>query len=308
MFSLVKARWVFVYGALLLSLANGVYGEGTYQRTKDGKTVVWNNSPRPHEAARWSGDRDADEYGKGHGTLTWYTAREVIVTGSNIPSAKYTPIVRYSGNMIRGKLEGPVVSVDANGETFHCTFVGGRRVGKWVAGPAPGPSRTGISDQRGNEHVPRAELIEVPAEGPTQKSEIREPATAGKLRSELTDQEASKHDSGPAVTEKPGPASDSLRLLTAPPSSLRVNLVAEPSPGLSRLAEAEVIALADAEARMQGYELGEYQRPQAHYTAADDTWSVFYDQKFVDGMGEVGKHFSVSVEDKTKKTSIIAGR
>jgi hypothetical protein len=51
--------------------------------------------------------------------------------------------------------------------------------------------------------------------------------------------------------------------------------------------------------------LGEYQRSQPHYTAADGTWSVSYDQKFV---GETGKHFSVSVEDKTKKASGVTGR
>jgi len=73
------------------------------------------------------------------------------------------------------------------------------------------------------------------------------------------------------------------------------------------LTQAEVIDLADAEARTQGYDLGEYQRPQARYTAAGDTWSIVYDQKRnANGMGEVGKHFSVSVEDNTKKISIAA--
>ena len=75
-----------------------------------------------------------------------------------------------------------------------------------------------------------------------------------------------------------------------------------------RLTEAQVIRLADAEARAQGYNLDEYRRPQPQYTA--ETWSVSYDSKSVDanGMGGVGKHFSVSVEDKTKKASIVAGK
>jgi hypothetical protein len=54
--------------------------------------------------------------------------------------------------------------------------------------------------------------------------------------------------------------------------------------------------------------LGEYQRPQAHYTATEGTWSVSYAQKYVDGMGEVGTPFSVTVEDKTKKISIVPDR
>jgi hypothetical protein len=74
-------------------------------------------------------------------------------------------------------------------------------------------------------------------------------------------------------------------------------------PAHPRLTRAEVIQLADLEARMQGYPLGEYQRPQVHYTTADDKWSVSYDQKSADGV--LGKHFSVSVEDKTKKTFMV---
>jgi hypothetical protein len=75
---------------------------------------------------------------------------------------------------------------------------------------------------------------------------------------------------------------------------------ASSSPAHPRLTTAEVIQLADLEARRQGYALGEYQRPQVHYTTADDEWSISYDQKSADGI--LGKHFSVSVEDKTKKT------
>ena len=78
----------------------------------------------------------------------------------------------------------------------------------------------------------------------------------------------------------------------------------------ARLTKAEVIRLADAEARRQGYDLREYQRPQAHYNyvRADDTWFVSYDQIYINGMGEVGKHFMVTVEDKTKKIYFGHGR
>jgi hypothetical protein len=74
-----------------------------------------------------------------------------------------------------------------------------------------------------------------------------------------------------------------------------------------RLTTAEVIGLADANARTQGYNLDEYQRPQVNYVPADDIWSVVY-QKSIESMGEIGKHFSVNVEDKTKKTSIVTDR
>ena len=78
----------------------------------------------------------------------------------------------------------------------------------------------------------------------------------------------------------------------------------------ARLTAAQVIELADVEARGQGYELGDYQHPQARYTPVDDMWSVFYDQKSVDSnaMGEIADPFTVSVEDKTKKASIVPQR
>lgn len=300
---LVNARCLFAYGALLL-LANGAYAGGTYQRTKDGKTFVWNNHPRRGDAATWSGDRDASRYARGYGTLTWYTVERVIVTGSNLPSPKYSATGRYSGKMRRGKLDGPVVNVDANGKTFHGTFMNGRKTSNWAAGPAPSPG------QRRNEPPNRDAVAEAPAEGPS----------VGQ-RPEITDRPTNQPLSGLAV---PGTRTtdDSLRSLTSPPSTLRANLVGDASPQASipstalssparpRLTPAEVIELADAEAGAQGHNLGEYQRPQANYTAAKDTWSVSYDQKYVDanGMAENGKHFSVSVEDKTKKTSIVAGR
>jgi len=311
-------RSLIVCTALLL-FGNGAYGDGIYQPTKDGTVLVWNNDPKPKDAATWSGKRDRDGYATGYGTLIWYRVAQKILTGSSIPVPKYIPVSRYSGNMVQGKLDGPVATVDRLGRTFHATFTEGSKNSDWAAGPAPRP------DQQRNEIVPRAELVEAPAEGPSriQKSEL-----SGQ-RSEITDGQATQqHVAKPAVTETPNPAIDSLRSLTGPTSSLRMNAGAEPpsreataSEGASlqgftssavasappRLTTAEVIGLADANARTQGYDLGEYQRPQVNYVPADDIWSVVY-QKFIKSTGEIGEHFSVKVEDKTKKTSIVTGR
>ncbi len=295
---LVKARRVLVYGALLLFL-NGAHA-GTYQRTKDGKTLIWNNYPRRGDAATWSGRQDTHGYATGYGTLTWYTKDRAIATGSIIPSRRHSVTGRYSGKMVRGKLEGAVVNVDANGKTFHGTFAGGKKTRDWAVGPASRPAsprdesvqlanRTDIN----NEAPDRDAAVEAPAEGP----------------------------SGTAQTGTPT-GDNSLRSLTSPPSSLRANLTSDasrqasiPSADLSSpdrplLAPAEVLDLADAEARGQGYDLHEYQRSEARYTAADDVWSVSYDQNYVDanGMAGAGKHFSVSVGDKTKKASLAAWR
>jgi hypothetical protein len=103
---------------------------------------------------------------------------------------------------------------------------------------------------------------------------------------------------------------DSLRSLIGPPPSIRVNApppqapIPAPSlppvelPEVATLSVAEVIGLADAEARTQGYDLGEYELPQVSaYDAKNDTWSVAYKQK-----GKANGRFTVSVIDKTRKT------
>ncbi len=88
------------------------------------------------------------------------------MTGSNIPSSKgrtvgAVVINRYSGKMVRGRFDGPVVNVDASGKMFHGTFVKGTKANDWVAGPLP---RT---DQQLNERVSKGGVnAEPPAEGP----------------------------------------------------------------------------------------------------------------------------------------------
>jgi hypothetical protein len=157
----VTARCLFVCTTLLL-FADGAYGGGAYQHTRDRRTLVWNNYPRRGDEPTWSGDRDSNGFATGYGTLTWYKVQRAIVTGSNIPSkARDAVVSRYSGKMVRGKLDGLVTNVDANGKVFHGTFVNGTKADDWVAGPLP---RT---DQQLNERVSKGtRTVEPPAEGP----------------------------------------------------------------------------------------------------------------------------------------------
>jgi len=110
-------------------LAQSLYG-GIYQRTKDGKTIVWNNYPAPNDQATWSGKRDANGYATGPGTLTWYTSQKAFTTGSMLP-AKGPPavITRLTGTMVKGKLNGPVINLDSEGKTFRLTYVNGVKAG-----------------------------------------------------------------------------------------------------------------------------------------------------------------------------------
>ena len=137
---------------MLLLLASGVYGGGIYQHTRDQRALIWNSLPRPDEEAAWSGGQDSKRYATGYGTLTWYRVQRAIGTGSHIlpstgPAGSAIVINRYSGKMVLGKFDGPVVNVDANGKMFHSTFANGIKVTDWVAGPLP------PTDQRLNEPV-----------------------------------------------------------------------------------------------------------------------------------------------------------
>jgi hypothetical protein len=116
-------------------------------------------------------------------------------------------LTRYSGKMVRGKLDGPVVNVDANGKTFRGTFVNGTKAGDWGTGPAPVP------DQRRTGSDSAGAAVEAPAEGPA-------PAPAQRLKEPVSD--------GAAVTAS-AEDSDFLQAVT-PPSRLLTPTVAAASP------------------------------------------------------------------------------
>ena len=263
--SAVSGRFLLVSGALLV-FANVALGEGTYQRTRNGKTFVWNNHPKFGDEATWLGGRDRERYARGFGTLTWYTKESRF--------ARPTLYARYWGNMVRGKFDGPV-NAHSKRKTLHAIFADGARTTRWAAGPAP--SRAGVQQRAA---IARQYIgPEPPAQGPSRWPE-------------------------------PG-IDDSLQLLVWPPRSLRMRSAgtkSAPPFANARLTKEEVVDVADTVARAHGYDLTEYERPEPQYDSADQTWSLSYDQKPVDGTAEIGKHFSVAVGDKTKRTVLVAGK
>ena len=202
----MKGRLFFAWVAVLL-LANTADARGRYQRTEDGGTLIWSDYPKSKYEATWSGERDANGYASGDGTLTWYRVDRNFIVGSILPNGKRTIVARYSGKMTAGKLQGDVVSTGPDDKIFHAVFVDGSRAGAWSAGPAPSPA------PKRNERVRRAELVEAPAEAPRR-----------------TPDQAPKQDvHGSTRVETPTQAQDSLRSLTLPPSSLRMGIVGETS-------------------------------------------------------------------------------
>ena len=215
----MTGRLLFVCVTLLV-LVDVARGEGTYQRTRNGRTLVWNNDPKPGDEATWSGGRDPEGYARGFGTLTWYTKE----TGSAEPAL----YARYWGNMIGGKFNGSV-NVHSKKKTHYAIFDDGARVTRWSTGTAPlGASakwRVAIARQRINPEPSFAEPSgavepEAPAEAPASaEDELRRggPSRAGGSSSTSNESiQALRGERRPAID-----IDDSLRLLVWPPRSLR---------------------------------------------------------------------------------------
>ena len=227
----MNIRSLFVCSALLL-FASVAYGAGSYQRTRDGKTLVWNDSPKRGEEATWSGKRDKNGFAAGSGTLTWYKVEPTIVTGSNIPDARRYAVVinRYSGKMVHGKLKGAVTHVDANGKRLQATFVNGRKRPVIQQTATPTPERTPApatpTPTPAPEQSPSPAAQETPTAVPQQTATLAPEQTA----TPTSEQQARQPDAKSTIVPIPTPPDDSLRSLTAPPLALPKQSVAAASP------------------------------------------------------------------------------
>ncbi|MEY2544352.1 MAG: hypothetical protein QOE81_1813 [Verrucomicrobiota bacterium] len=196
----MTGRLLFVCVTLLVSV-EVARGEGTYQRTRNGRTLVWNNHPKSGDEATWSGGRDREGYARGFGTLIWYTKE----TGS----AKPALYARYWGRMIGGKFNGPV-NVHSKKKPHYAIFDDGARTTHWSPGTAPSGAsakwRVVIAKRRINSEP------EAPAAGPV----------SGRL--EIEDGRSEQRESIQDLRSERWPLidiDDSLRLLVFPPRTLR---------------------------------------------------------------------------------------
>jgi hypothetical protein len=313
---------------LLVVTCSFAASTGEYQKTRDGKTLVWNATPRAGDEARWFGDRDGEGYATGAGTLTWFTA-------------KGTVYARYFGHMVHGKFTGPV-NAHARGKTAHATFTDGERISRWTAGPASSrpeaeatamvaelkpkpeaspadeaqpkvasPPPIPVQRQRQTEPQPQASAqavtaMSTPSPSPLPSQQVESPAEGPPVKPAVAAATAEPSNPLPAPKAPRASAKDktkasfdpSLTALVGPPSSLHT------IPQNTQLTQQDVIDLADAEARVQGYELSEFERPKADYSATTGKWRLFYQQKSVDGAPPAGKHFIATVEDQTRKTTV----
>lgn len=186
----------------LLIFAGHAFADGAYQRTDDRKkTLVWNNDPKPGDAAEWTGKRDAEGYAEGPGTLTWLQPQKqsLFSTGSNISGVKKVPIGRFTGTMTHGKFEGTVMTVDGR-TVYYGKYVDGQRKGNWSREPIVAkaktaePASTGEGPKKASTSEPKvasAAKVEKPVEPKVSEAAEPEPPTEG------PDSEAS----GPASAE-----------------------------------------------------------------------------------------------------------
>ena len=195
----VSARSSLVCATLLLLFANGANG-ARYQRTQDGKTLVWNNLREVAQEVTWSGLRDLNGYATGQGTLTWYRLGKFVNS--------------YTGRMVHGKFDGPVIR--EQGQTrLQTTFVNGEKVGDWsepgsTRTPAPKPKTQSTAAEAQPTEEP---IVERPSPTPS-PSPLRSPSPSP--RPTLTPVPALS----PSATPSPTPTATSTPRPTPTPTPI----------------------------------------------------------------------------------------
>jgi hypothetical protein len=187
-------------------LANAAYG-ARYQRTQDGKTLVWNNLRGVAQHVTWSDGRDSAGYATGEGTLTWYRGELKIAADPSKPLKEGNVVVsRYTGKMVRGKFEGLVMK-EQGGTTLYTTFVNGNKASYWSSEPAAAATHKTMEPKRAEpartEPVEEEAATEEPMPSPvatgTPKKEPSAVAAA-------TTAPAKEPSAVPASTAKPAPS------------------------------------------------------------------------------------------------------
>jgi hypothetical protein len=192
-----STTWCLLISSAIFLFANGV-DAGVYQRTKDGKTLVWNNFPSDDDIAVWSGKRDADGYATGKGTLSWYKSEKAFQTGSFLPGkgSAMVAVISYSGTMVHGKLNGPVIGVDPDGKKMRLAFADG------IKTRAREAQSERSSEQLHNQRVHTAAAA--PAEGPVPSPAVKEPVKKNAAKEKKM--EAQKENVAPGQNRVPAEA------------------------------------------------------------------------------------------------------
>ena len=267
-----------------IALASLYAGPG-YRYASGHKVLIWNDLPAQDSIVTWSGARDDQGYATGPGTLSFFQENWAkYTTGSNIPHGKPVLVRKLTGTMVKGKFTGMVSLSMPAGAYSHVKYADGSPSGKWLDGPAPEVKSKKALAEKSASPIEKAER-ESPAEGPSPAEAIATSKSAGDTPVEIVRGSAS-------------PGSESLRSLTAPPSSLPKND--------AKLSRAEAIRNADEQAITAGFNVGEYQSRKVSYDAGQARWTVSYEQAGGSDSSDPArpKHFTINVDDKTGQASL----
>jgi hypothetical protein len=213
----VRTRRLFPFSALLVTLITVTAIAGSYQLTKNGKTLVWKDDDKSGVEVTWSGKRDADGYATGYGTLTWYAPEDTHETGSNVPRTHYKVSSRVSGTMVHGKFaeaSAPSTALDSHEPAKPEKKGWLSRIFRLGSKPTPAPVEATPKPRRKSASSDTEET-------PPQSSPVPTDATA-KPR--------------PASTPSPKAAKESLSESMNAPSSLKLSSPAasvSPTPDVS---------------------------------------------------------------------------
>jgi len=192
----LRFRSILAALLILVCVCAVALGKGEYQQTRDGKTLVWNATPKAGETISWDGSRDRDGYATGFGDLTSYNSAGKVYA-------------LYYGNMLHGKFEG-AVNFHAGNRTAHAYFVDGGRVTAWARGAAPSNMKVPadiVAERRKAEaepaplpKPPRTEVVAKPS--PTPARETPKP-TAGPEKERPVEPGLSESSATPVASTPP---------------------------------------------------------------------------------------------------------
>ena len=182
--------------------------------------------------------------------------------------------------------------------------------------PTPIPTKPETGTQKsevGDSTESAAPVLDRPVTETTTQPSTQEPAPVAEGPVQNAEVSSLPPGNQPSAAKSDGDVS--LNMLVGPPSSLRATSIPETAPekterptssasSTNKLTGAEAISLADAEARIQGYHVDEYQRPKVDHSAVKGKWALFYGLK--EGADAAGNPsaFTVTIEDETKKVEI----
>jgi hypothetical protein len=326
--------------ALVLACAAPAFA-GKYQRTLDKKSHIWNDDPKPWEECNWSGGRDRLNLADGPGTLTWYNDEKGPTTRTRFTAERLHFVSKVTGTMLRGRWEGMVELMDANGHVSHALFDNGKLMTAWADGPAPAQAKVAAvaTPERKDQSTP--ETVDAPAAAPAISRATPEPAkvvtklpsepvpAASRTPTEFSIEPKPLIQNSSSVVVKSTPVPTKSMLNGPPPSVAGGSLLTDPvvsssgaggsggdlfhslaaPPSLlqhrASLSPREASKIAEAELAREGLNLSDYPRRALTYNPDSDSWIVSYEHGAANESAPGPARLGITVDDKSGKATLM---